>query len=151
MEFLLTTWLYSWIQKVLDGYEANLLMSPMFEGLYLPCSSMDFQVMGLIWKVVVWSLICRHFVMLSLTIIESWVDKEDASTPLLLNKPRAAVNKIAVDASSLSTQFSVTARLSFTKCRQIKDQATSFEMSPITWKSIEELRRYRPSNTGGTT
>ena len=57
-------------------------------------------------------------------------------------------NKIGVDASSLSTQFSVTVRLSFTKCRQIKDQVTSFQMSPITWKSTEELQIYWPSNKG---
>ena len=140
--------LYRWVQKVLDGYEANLLFSPIFEGLNLPFSWMDFQIMGLIWKVVVRSLICRHFVKLSLTITENWVDKEDASTPLLFNERRAAVNKSGVDASYLWTQFSVTARLSFTKCRQIKDRTTTFQMSPLTWKSIEEHGRFRPSNIG---
>ena len=76
--------LYSWVQKVVYGYEANLLLSPMFEGQYIWSSSMEFHVMGLIWKLVAWSLTCQHFVRLSRTATENWVDKEDALTPILL-------------------------------------------------------------------
>ena len=39
---------YSWVQKVLYGYEAIYVIPPMFEGLNLRSSSIDFQVMGLI-------------------------------------------------------------------------------------------------------
>ena len=39
---------YSWVQKVVYGYEANLLISPLFEGQYILSSLMDFRVMGLI-------------------------------------------------------------------------------------------------------
>ena len=139
---------YSWVQKVLDGYEANLLLWPMLKGLYLPCSSMEFQVKGLIWKVVAWSLNSQHFMTLSRTVTENWVDKEDTSTAFLFTAARGSLSKSGFDASSLWTQFSVTAQLSIMKYRQFKDQANTFQMSPITWNSIEEHGRYRPSNIG---
>ena len=128
---------YSWVQKVVYGYEANLLISPMFEGQYISCYSMDFHVMGLIWKLVAWPLICRHLMKLSLKVTENWVDKEEASAAVLFNETPASVNKSGVDASSSFTQFSVTVWLSITKCRKMKVKETSFHLSPITWKSIE--------------
>ena len=44
------------------------------------------------------------------------------------------------------TQFSVTVLLSFKKCWQFKNKLTSFKMSPIAWKSLMALGRYRRLN-----
>ena len=45
----------------------------MFEGLYLPCSSIDFQGMGLILKLIGRTFNCSHFVELSLIFTEKSV------------------------------------------------------------------------------
>ena len=46
--------MYSASQIKLLTYEATYFMSLKFEVLYLPCSSMYLQVMGLIWKLIFW-------------------------------------------------------------------------------------------------
>ena len=56
-----------------------------FEVLNLRCSSMDFQVKGLKWKLLYWSLKCQHFIKLSLTVTEKSIDKEAVFTALLCN------------------------------------------------------------------
>ena len=142
---------YSIGNNSLPSYEAIYVIPPMFEGLNLRSSSMDFQVMGLIWKLITWSLISQEFVKLSSSVTENWVNKEIASMPILLYELIGPVNKNWSDKVSSLSDFSFTELLSFTNSWEIKDQAISFQMSPITWKSIEELRRFKPSNIGGIT
>ena len=47
--------MYSIGRNSLPTYEAIYVVLPIFEGLYLPSSSMEFQVMGLILKLIAWS------------------------------------------------------------------------------------------------
>ena len=128
----LFTTIYSSGRIKMPSYEAIYVIPPMFEGLNLRSSLMDFQVMGLIWKLIAWSLICIHLVKLSRTVTENWADKEDTSTPILLYELIALVNKNLSDKVSSLSDFSVTEHLSFTKAWQIKDQAISFQMSLLT-------------------
>ena len=51
-----------WDIYVQLGPKSTGRLSLMFEDMYLPCFSMDFQVMGLIWKLIDWSLNSQHFV-----------------------------------------------------------------------------------------
>ena len=62
---------YNSVHEALPSYEAIYVIPPMFEGLYLRRSSMDFQIMGLILKLIAWSLICQGFVRLSCTVTEN--------------------------------------------------------------------------------
>ena len=63
--------IYSSGQIKMPSYEAIYVAPPMFEGLYLRSSSMDFQVMGLILKLIAWFLICQAFVKLRCTVTEN--------------------------------------------------------------------------------
>ena len=117
-----------------------------FEVLNLQYYSMDFQVKGLIWKHIHRTLKCQYFIKLSNTIIEKSVGKEAELTGFLCTKRRIVVNKSAVKSASLSTGFSVTVRLNFTKYWDFKVRWLCFQMSPLTWKSIEEHGRLRTLN-----
>ena len=55
----------------------------MFEGLNLRSSSMDFQVMGLILKLIAWSLISQEFVKLSRSVTEKSDKHETLSDQFL--------------------------------------------------------------------
>ena len=105
----------------MPSYEAIYVIPPMCEGLNLRSSLMDFQVMGLIWKLITWSLVVQEFVKLSRSVTEKSDQQGSLPDQFLFTTAKSSYNKIGVDASSLSTQFSVTVRLSFTKCRQIQD------------------------------
>ena len=91
------------------------VIPPMFEGLYLRSSSIDFQAMGLIWKLIAWLLNYRHFMKLSRTVTENSVDRE---------------SKSCSSKASWDSHFAVTEQLSFTKSWQIKDQSICLRMSP---------------------
>ena len=100
-----------------------------------------FQYMGLIWKVVIWSLICRHFVVLSLSDTEKLIDEVGESRALLFTAGRCSVNKSGGGPACSSMDYAVTERLSSTNCRQIKDQTTTIQMSPTYWKSVQYHQR----------
>ena len=57
---------------------------------------MEIHVMGLISKVLVWSLNQQYFVMLSLSVAEISVEEEALVAPFLFTEPRVVLNKNGV-------------------------------------------------------
>ena len=86
-----------------------------FGGLYLMNPSMDFPVMGLKLKLIFPSLIGYGFTTLAPSATEKSEEKEEASEPVLFTEPGRVLNRNGSDASSLSSDFSVTERTNFMK------------------------------------
>ena len=68
---------------------------------------------------------------------------------VFITKAIDSVHRSAVALVSLTIDFSVIIRLSFTKCRQFKDQIASFHLTPITSKSVQYLQRLSHAKFSG--
>ena len=64
--------------------------------------------MGLILKLIAWSLISQEFVKLSRSVTEKSDQLGSLPEQFLFTRAIGSYNKIGADASSVSTQFSVT-------------------------------------------
>ena len=89
-------------RQALPSYEVIYVIPPMFEGLYLPCSSMDFQVMGLILKLIAWLLISQEFGKLSCSVIEKSDKHETLSDRFLFT---GAISSLALTRSLFHLSF----------------------------------------------
>ena len=108
--------------------------------------SMDFHVMGLKLKLIFPSLIGYGFMKLVRSVTEKSEEREEASEPFLFSTRPGSVNKTGSDASSFSSDFSVAEGANVVKPYPMREGKMSFNLSPITGKSIEGFMRYKPPN-----
>ena len=105
---------------------------------------MDFHVMGFIWKPTISIMIGEVFMILTTLITENWEQRENVSGRVLCTKTLNVLNKNGLDTFNLSLDFSAAEHIQVMKTLPIKVEIISFHLSPITWKSIKDLRSCRP-------
>ena len=76
---------------------------------------MAFYVLGLISKVLVWSMNYGHFVLLSISVTEISAEEEALVAPFLFSNTRLSVHKTDKITDALLTDISATERLSNSK------------------------------------
>ena len=83
--------------------------------------------------------------MLSHSAAEILAEEEALVAPFLCTETRVVLNKNGTAKVSSTVDISATERLSITKYCYFRDHINTFKMSPITWNSINDHRRSRPS------
>ena len=84
--------------------------------------------------------------MLSHSVAEISAEEEAKILHALCSESRVVLNKNGTTKASSSTKISATERLSNSNSWSFRDHINAFKMSPITWNSIQDHRRFRPSN-----